>query len=35
MVNIAGHEDHAQVFSHVESSDSQLVAMHVGKLIGA
>jgi len=35
VVYIAGHEDHAQVFSHAERTDGQLVAMHVGELIGA
>ena len=35
LVYIAGHEDHPQVFSHAERADGQLVAVHVGELIGA
>ena len=35
LVDIAGHEDHSQVFSHAERADGQLVAVHVGELIGA
>jgi len=34
LIDIAGHEDHSQVFSHVVCADSQLVAMHMGELIG-
>jgi len=35
LVDIAGHEDHSQVFSYAERADGQLVAVDVGKLIGA
>ncbi len=35
LVDIAGHEDHSQVFSHAERAGGQLVAVDVGKLIGA
>ena len=34
-VDIAGHEDHSQVFSHVERADGQLVSVHMRELIGA
>ncbi len=35
LVDITGHEDHSQVFSYAERTYGQLVAVHVGKLIGA
>ncbi|HYM88695.1 MAG TPA: hypothetical protein VES92_06215 [Nitrospiraceae bacterium] len=35
LVDIAGHEDYSQVFSYVERADSQVVAVHMGELIGA
>ena len=35
LVDIAGHEDDSQVFSYAERADGQLVAVHVGELIGA
>ena len=35
MVDIAGHEDDSQVFPYAERADGQLVAVHVGELIGA
>ena len=34
LIDIAGHEDHSQVFPHAERADGQLMAMHVGELIG-
>ena len=35
LIDIAGHKDHSQVFSHAERADGQLVAVHVGELIEA
>jgi hypothetical protein len=35
LVDIAGHEDHSQVFSNTERTDGQFVAVHVGELVGA
>jgi hypothetical protein len=35
LVDIAGHEDHPQVFSYTERAEGQLVAMYVRELIGA
>ena len=35
LVDIAGHKDHSQVFSHVERADGQLVPVHMWELIGA
>ena len=35
LVDIAGHEDHSQVFSYAERAVGQFVAVHVGELIGA
>ena len=35
LVDIAGHEDHSQVFSYVERADGQLVAVDVGEFVVA
>ena len=35
LLNIAGHEDYSQVFPYAERADGQLVAVYMGKLIGA
>ena len=35
MVDIAGHEDDSQIFPYAERAEGQLVAVHVGELIGA
>ena len=34
MVNIAGHEDDSQIVPYEERADGQLMAVHVGELIG-
>ena len=33
LVDIAGHEDHSQVFSHAERADGQFMAVDVGELL--
>ncbi len=35
LVYVAGHENDSQVFPYVECADGQLVAVDMGKLIGA
>ena len=34
MVDIAGHEDDSQIVPYAERADGQIVAVHVGELIG-
>ena len=34
-VDIAGHEDHSQVFPYAERADGKFMAVDVGELIGA
>ena len=35
LVDIAGHEDHSQVFSYAERADGQLMAVDVGEFVVA
>ena len=35
LIDVAGHENDSQVFPYVECADGQLVAVDMGKLIGA
>lgn len=35
LVDVAGHENYSQVFPYAERADGQLVAVNMGKLIGA
>ena len=35
LVDVAGHENYSQVFPYAECADGQLVAVDMGKLIGA
>ena len=35
LIDLAGHNDDSQVFSYAECTDSQLMAVYMGELIGA
>jgi hypothetical protein len=34
LVDVARHEDHSQVFPYTERAEGQLMAVHMGELVG-